>query len=273
MDYKKYMEDFLLCLHSEEKSEATIRKYMNDVSSFIEYVNDKEISKEVVIAYKKELSEIYKPRTVNVKIIAVNRFLKYIGRNDCVVKTMKIQRQIFINEDKQISMEEYKRLLQADDTRTVNIIKTIAATGIRVSELKHITVEAVNNKQAKIMLKGKNRIILIPDTLQKQLLEYIEENKIETGPIFISKNGKPLDRSNIWRDMKKLCAKTNIPESKVYPHNLRHLFARTFYEEEKDIVRLADILGHSSIETTRIYTMETGKKHSEVLDKIAAMML
>ena len=274
MRFKEEINQFKKQLQLEEKSEATIKKYSRDISEFIEYIGEREIDKELVISYKNKLIEERKPATVNVKAIAVNRFLCFIGKGNCSIKLLKIQAQIFVNEEKELSLNEYRRLINtADKERIGLIIRTISSTGIRISELKYITVEAVNEGKAEVHLKGKNRVILIPLVLRKQLINYINDNHIEKGPVFVTKSGKPIDRSNIWKEMKRLCDKANVDKSKVFPHNLRHLFARVFYEEEKDIVRLADVLGHTSINTTRIYTMETGKKHIEVLERVSGLLM
>ena len=274
MNYLLYLTEFEKELLYEEKSTNTINKYLKDIRDFLSYINNKPITKDITIEYKKHLCNQYKPSTVNTKIVAINRFLKYINHNECNIKMLKIQKQVYLNENKELSIQEYKRLLQvSDNTRIGMIIKTIGSTGIRISELEYITVESVINSKVEISMKGKNRVIFISKTLRKQLLKYIHRNNIKEGPVFITKSGKPLNRSNIWKEMKKLCEKANVSKDKVFPHNLRHLFARMFYEEEKDIVRLADVLGHSSINTTRIYTMESGKKHLEVLDRVSRLFV
>ena len=274
MNYDLYLTNLVKELYNEEKSESTINKYMKDTRDFISFLGNHDIDKEIVIEYKKHLSEEYKPATVNAKIVAINRFLKFINKNDCIIKMLKIQKQVYLKEEKELTVDEYKRLTEAaKDTRIGLIIKTICSTGIRISELEYITVEAITSGKAEVSLKGKNRIIFIPSTLRDILTKYIDDNNIKAGPIFITKSGKPLNRSNIWKEMKKLCEKANVSKDKVFPHNLRHLFARMFYEEEKDIVRLADVLGHSSINTTRIYTMESGKKHLEVLEKVSKLFI
>ena len=274
MDYYKRIEFFKCELELNEKSEATIKKYVRDIKEFIDYIGNSEIDKEHLIAYKNKLISEHKPATVNVKIIAINRFLSYIEKDNCKIKLLKIQEQIYANEEKELTIDEYKRLIEVSKSERIGlIIKTISSTGIRISELKYITVDAVIRCKAEINLKGKNRIILIPTVLRKLLLDYINDNDIQSGSVFITKTGKPIDRSNIWKEMKRLCVKAHVDKTKVFPHNLRHLFARIFYEEEKDIVRLADVLGHSSINTTRIYTMEAGKKHIEVLERVSGLLM
>ncbi len=266
---KKQISDYENHLMEEEKSAATIEKYLRDIRAFETYLYGKEISKSAVIAYKKSIAENHAPVSVNSMLVSVNSFLKFIGRGDCCVKLLKIQRQMFASEKKELTANEYKRLLAAaKNTRLELVIQTICETGIRVSELKYITVKAVNEGKAVVDCKNKTRVIFIPSPLRKVLLRYIKKSDRKVGSVFVTKSGKPLNRSNIWRDMKALCERANVAAGKVFPHNLRHLFARTFYVIERDIVRLADLLGHSSINTTRIYTMETGKAHISCLEKM-----
>ena len=206
---------------------------------------------------------------------SLNRFFTYNEWFDCRVKQLKIQKQIFVSEKKELTKAEYNKLLQAalsqDNRRLYMLMQTICSTGIRVSELQYITVEAVNNGQAVIRCKGKMRVVMLTHELCKALKSYLREEKIKSGSVFVSKNGNPLNRSNIWHDMKKLCEAAGVDKNKVFPHNLRHLFARTYYSIEKDIVRLADILGHSNINTTRIYTIETGEIHRKQLQKLGLL--
>ncbi len=266
---KIQIAEFETYLIEEEKSMATIEKYLRDVKSFVSYLYRKELNKSEVISYKKSIIEGYAPASVNSMLVSINSFLKFIGREDCCVKLLKIQRQIFANEKKELTTAEYRRLLAAaKNPRLELVIQTICETGIRVSELRYITTEAVNKGKAVVDCKNKTRVIFIPSPLRKVLLGYIKKNGIKAGSVFVTKNGKPLNRSNIWREMKALCSKAKVDADKVFPHNLRHLFARTFYSIERDIVRLADLLGHSSIDTTRIYTMETGRSHIYCLEKI-----
>ena len=238
-------------LTKEEKSRATVEKYLRDVRSFFRFSNTGSISKEQMIAYKEYLTDRYAPASVNSMLISLHSFLRYIGQQDCCVKLLKIQRQIFAKEEKELSCQEYQRLVKAaGNTRLSFVLRTICGTGIRVSELEYITVEAVREGKAVVSCKNKTRVIFIPATVQKILSKYIKKSCLKTGSVFIGKNGKPLNRKNIWRDMKGLCSRAGVARCKVFPHNLRHLFARTFYRVEKDIVRLADLLGHSSINTT-----------------------
>lgn len=266
---EKDLKKFESYLKYEEKSRATCEKYMHDVRYFARYVGNREITKGEAISYKEDLKERYAPSSVNSMLVALNCFFKFIEKQDCCVKLIKLQRQIFCSEAKELSIEEYKRLIRAaDDQETALMLQTICGTGIRVSELEYISVEAVRKGRATVNCKSKTRVIFIPIHVQEVLLPYIKKTGIKSGPVFASKSGKPLDRSCVWRKMKNLSEKAAVDAEKVFPHNLRHLFARTFYSMDGDIVRLADILGHSSINTTRIYTMETGRHHIDMLEKV-----
>lgn len=273
---RKQVTEFEQYLREEEKSRATTEKYMRDVRCFLQFLSDLKITiitKENTLAYKEHLAEQYAPTSVNSMLTAVNLFLRFIGKEMLIVKLLKIQRQIFCAEEKELSRAENQRLLKAAaNTRLSYIMQTICGTGIRISELQYITAEAVAAGKATVNCKGKKRVIFIPLEVKKLLLGYMKKNNITFGPVFVTKNGKPLNRSNIWRDMRALCQKANVSEKKVFPHNLRHLFARTFYSINKDIVRLADLLGHSSINTTRIYTMESGEKHLIYLEKVQKIL-
>lgn len=267
--YNPEIEKYTLQMTEDEKSKATIEKYLRDIRAFCEYLGERELTKQEVMEYKRQISETYAPASVNSMLVSVNSFLNFIGHSECRVKLIKIQRQMFVNEKKELTAQEYRRLLKAArGSRLELVIQTICETGIRVSELEFITVEAVERGRAVVDCKNKTRVILIPTFLQKILLQYIKRTGIVAGPVFVTKSGKPLNRSNIWRDMKALCRKANVDEEKVFPHNLRHLFARTFYSIERDIVRLADLLGHSSINTTRVYTIETGREHFNCLERM-----
>ena len=266
MRFKEYLE-------SEEKSEATTEKYLRDARTFFAYMKGREITKGEVIGYKEYLSQNYAPASVNSMLVALNGYLRFIGKGECCVKLLKIQRQMFCCEEKELTQSEYQRLVKAaGDSQLSLILQTICGTGIRISELQYITAEAVRCGKAVVNCKNKTRVIFIPAPLQKLLKQYIKKSGLNTGSIFVSKNGKPLNRSNIWRGMKALCKKADISPQKVFPHNLRHLFARTFYRIKKDIVRLADILGHSSINTTRIYTLETGQRHLNDLTQVQRLL-
>ena len=265
------INDFINYLKLEEKSANTIEKYMRDIKAFWQYVGTQAVTKELTIAYKENLlSNDYAVRSVNSMIASLNSFFTFVGYEYLKVKTIKEQRQIFCSEDRELTKEEYLRLLNAAESkgnRRLNLIlQTICGTGIRVSELKFITVEAVKAGEAFVFCKGKRRSVFIVKALKKKLLKYAAKQKIESGCIFITRTGRPVSRSNVWRDMKKLCKDANVNPNKVFPHNLRHLFAKVFYSIEKDIAKLADILGHSSINTTRIYIISTGTEHRQRME-------
>ena len=266
---------FKIRLINEEKSQATQEKYIRDITSFVKWNMGQEITKLRVLEYKEHLVRTYAPASVNSMLSSLNSFFMFCEWQDLKVKFLKLQRQIFANKEKELTKAEYERLLTAakakGNRKLYYMMQTICSTGIRVSELKYITLESLKKKQAVISLKGKTRIIIIPDFLCRLLLKYTKDEKIESGAVFISKNGKVMDRSNIWKSMKNLCKSANVRKEKVFPHNLRHLFARTYYTIQKDIVRLADILGHSSINSTRIYTMETGDVHRRQIQKLGLL--
>ena len=262
--FKKYLRE-------EEKSENTIEKYLRDVRAFAAYLSGIEVTKETVIAYKSRLlAENYAVRSINSILASVNSLFAFLGWTDCKVKSIKLQRQVYCPEEKELTKAEYTRLVntakQKGNERLNLILQTICGTGIRVSELQYITVEAVKCSEAVVSLKGKTRSVFIVKELQKKLLRYAAEQKIHSGCIFITRTGKPISRTNIWREMKGLCEQAGVNPQKVFPHNLRHLFARVFYGIEKDIAKLADILGHSSINTTRIYIISTGDEHRKRME-------
>ena len=269
------IKKFYTYLLEEEKATATINKYVHDVEVFMAWLTEDEIDKSAVLSYKNYLLEKYSVASVNSVLSSLNSFFSYMEWFDLRVKTVKVQRQIFASDDKELTKSEYERLLKAagdkKNERLYLLMQTICASGIRVSELKYVTVEAIRLGQAEINCKGKRRKVFLPNTLCKALKKYAQAQKIKSGTVFITKNGNPLDRSNIWSDMKKLCKTANVSEKKVFPHNLRHLFARTYYSLQKDIVRLADILGHSSISTTRIYTQENGEIHRQQIQKLGLL--
>lgn len=266
-----HINSFRLHLVRAEKSLSTISKYIHDVSAFFQMVNDAPVTQETLIEYKQSLINQYQPTSVNSMLAALNHFFKWMGW-ELHVKALKIQRKVFCEEEKELSKEEYERLLQEaqrrGNTRLYLLMQTLASTGIRVSELRYITVEAVRKGRADIQCKGKNRVILIPSSLRKLLLTYTKEQKQKEGQIFVTKTGRSLNRSNIWRMLRSLCKGAGVDEAKVFPHNFRHLFARVFYKATKDIVKLADILGHSSISTTRIYMTSSGQEHAALLDSL-----
>jgi len=269
LDSRK-MQEFEFHLRNEERSAATIEKYMRDVRFFASFVCDAEIDKQTVLDYKSKLGESYAVASANSMIAAMNCFLRFCGWHDLCVKQFKMQRQVYCSEEKELTRAEYVRLLEAANAkhneRLNLIIQTICGTGIRVSELQYITVEALHNGEAIVNCKGKNRRVFIVPELKKKLLRYVKEQGISTGTVFVTRGGKPVSRNSIWKDMKALCEQANVSPSKVFPHNLRHLFARTFYGIEKDIAKLADILGHASINTTRIYIVTTGAEHKRKME-------
>lgn len=255
-------------LIEEEKASATISKYIRDIKAFYVWLEDKELSKENLKEYKAWLLGHFKISSANSMIISLNLYFRYCGYTDLHLKTFKVQKKMFIEKDLELSKEEYFKLLEAagKGSRLQAVMETIAATGIRVSELKFITVESICAGQAEIDNKGKHRIVMLPSKLTAKLRRYAKKHGIKSGSIFVTRTGKPLDRSNIWSAMKRLCEKTGISKEKVFPHNLRHLFARAFYAIKKDITRLADILGHNSIETTRLYILSSGKEHRKQIE-------
>ena len=263
-------EDYL---RHDEREESTIEAYLRSLTRFAEWADGRAVTKELAMEWKTALSESgYRPISVNAMLAAVNKFFTCMGREDCKVKYLKLQRQMFRKSEKDLSKEEYQRLVQAahekGDLRMELILETICATGIRVGELKYITLEAVRAGVAEIALKGKIRTILLPHRLCRKLQKYAKQQKIASGKIFLTQDGLPVSRQSIWTRMKALCEAAGVERSKVFPHNLRSLFARSFYGSCHDVVRLADVLGHSSIETTRIYLMSTGKEYLRQLDKL-----
>ena len=260
----------------EEKSAATTQKYIRDVKVFAAYVKNGEITKEVVIAYKRYLQENYAVRSVNSMLASINSLFAFLGWHGLKVKALKLQKQVFCPEEKELTKEEYTRLCKAAARRRNErlglILQTICGTGIRVSELQYITVEAAKRGEAVVNCKGKTRPVFIVKALKQKLLRYAAEQGIKSGMIFVTRTGKPVSRTNIWREMKALCGEANVNPQKVFPHNLRHLFARVFYRIEKDIAKLADILGHSSINTTRIYIISTGTEHRRRMERMRLIL-
>ena len=272
---EKDIETFPNHLLQEEKSTATMEKYLRDVRAFLVFSGQAAITKDLVMAYKQALLEKnYAVRSINSMLASLNSLLDFLGWGDCKVKSLKIQRQTYCAEEKELTKAEYLRLLEASRNQPqLNLImQTICGTGIRVSELKYFTVETVRRGEIVVSCKSKTRTILLPGKLKKLLLEYAKKNKIQSGAVFVTRNGKPVNRSNIWAQMKRLCEIAGVKPSKVFPHNLRKLFARTFYGIEKDIAKLADILGHSSINTTRIYIMTTGTEHRRKIERLGLVV-
>lgn len=269
---EKDLDRFAAQLRWEERSCATVEKYCREAARFAAWLDGREADRTLALAYKAELCAARAPAGVNGAVAALNRLFEALDLPSCRLKAVKVQRRIFREEERELSEKEYRRLLAAagrrKKERLLLAMEAICATGIRVGELRFFTVEAVRLGRAEVANKGKTRTVFLPRKLQKALLRYAREQKIAAGPVFVTRSGRPLDRSNLWREMKALCAEAGVAEGKVFPHNLRHLFARIYYGLERDIVRLADILGHSSIDTTRIYTMESGLTHRRQLEKM-----
>lgn len=266
------IENFRKNLELQEKSTSTIEKYIRDVKAFSVYAENAAITKEKVIAYKKYLGNNYAVRSVNSMLASINSLFSFLGWHDLRVKSLKLQQQVFCPEEKELTKAEYARLCKTAERkhneRLNLILQTICGTGIRVSELQFITVEAVKNGEAIVNCKAKTRAVFIVKELKQKLLRYAAEQNIKSGMIFVTRTGKPISRTNIWREMKDLCEEANVNPKKVFPHNLCHLFARVFYGIEKDIAKLADILGHSSINTTRIYIISTGTEHRKRMENM-----
>ena len=261
----------------EEKSPATIEKYLRDAAAFTAWLDGRAASKAAAGAWKAALLEAkLAPATINVKLAAVNRFLVFLGWPAFRVKPLRIQRRLFRDDSRELTRPEYLRLLETARTqgreRLALLLETICGTGIRVSEVRYVTVEAVYRGRAEISLKGKIRTILLPGKLCRKLLKYARKQKIASGEIFLTRNEKGISRRQIWAEMKRLCLRAGVAPTKVFPHNLRHLFARTFYQATRDVAKLADVLGHSSIETTRIYLLTSGAEHQRQLDRLGLVL-
>lgn len=272
----KAIAEFKEHLILEERSKITIEKYICDVKAFSAYTQNAAITKETVIAYKKHLQENYAVRSVNSMLASINSLFAFLNWHDLKVKALKLQQQVFCPEEKELTKAEYARLCRTAERkhneRLNLILQTICGTGIRVSELQYITVEAVKNGEAVVNCKAKTRSVFIVKELKQKVLRYAAEQGIKSGMIFVTRTGKPISRTNIWREMKTLCEEANVNPGKVFPHNLRHLFARVFYGIEKDIAKLADILGHSSINTTRIYITSTGTEHRQRMENMRLIL-
>lgn len=271
---KGHLQSFLKHLQEQEKSTNTIEKYQRDCQKFLAFCQGKILTKELVMNYKERLKAEYRTASVNSMLAAVNHFLRYLRREDCRVQPIKVQRRIFCDEKEELTKQEYQKLLQTakkEGKRQLYLmLQTICGTGIRVSELAHITVEAVKRGRAVVECKNKQRVISIPEKLKVMLLQFIQEKAVKRGAVFTDETGAPINRTKIWRLMKRLSLAAGVDASKVFPHNLRHLFARTFYAAQHDIARLADLLGHSSIETTRIYMLTTFR---ECFDQVSRLGL
>ncbi len=269
---------FTASLFQAERSRATVEKYLRSVRAFFLYLNGQPVTKDAVVAWKEHLqqAEGYSPSTVNASLAALNGLFSFLGWTDCRAHYLKVQRRLFRDAGQELDRQDYARLIAAarelGRERIALVMETICATGIRVSEVRYLTVEAANRGRATISLKGKIRTILLPGKLCRKLLKYAKRQKITSGEIFLTRGGKPMGRCQIWTEMKRLCKKACVEPSKVFPHNLRHLFATVYYQIYKDIAKLADILGHSSMETTRIYLLTTGQEHRRQLERLQLVL-
>lgn len=276
MEPRKITEETLAAfarqLGEEERSPATLEKYLREVRQFAAFLGGREVTRELAAAWREELSARQSPATVNGKLTALDRLLAFLGWEDCRVKHLRVQRQLFRDSARELSREEYARLVETARRlgrgRLSLLMETICATGIRVSEVRYITAEAVREGRTEIALKGKIRTILLPGKLCRKLEKYARQKKITSGELFLTRSGRPMSRKQIWAEMKGVCRAAGVAPSKVCPHNLRHLFARCFYRVSRDVAKLADVLGHSSIETTRIYLISTGAEHARTLDQL-----
>ena len=264
-------------LREDERSPGTIENYLRHVRAFAAWAGGEAVTKELAAQWKDHLAHSgYCPGTVNTMLVALNRFFTFQGWRDCQVRALRVQRRLFREDNRELTREEYERLVEAARSlgreRLELLMETICSTGIRVSEVKYITVEALAQGRAEISLKGKIRTILLPGKLCRKLLKYAKKQKTVSGEVFLTRNGTGLSRKQIWSEMKAICAKAKVAASKVFPHNLRHLFARTFYKVCRDVVKLADVLGHSSIETTRIYLISTGAEHAHTLERVRLLL-
>ncbi len=276
MEPRKITEETLAAfarqLGEEERSPATLEKYLREVRQFAAFLGGREVTRELAAAWREELSARQSPATVNGKLTALDRLLAFLGWEDCRVKHLRVQRQLFRDSARELSREEYARLVETARRlgrgRLSLLMETICATGIRVSEVRYITAEAVREGRTEIALKGKIRTILLPGKLCRKLEKYARQKKITSGELFLTRSGRPMSRKQIWAEMKGVCRAAGVAPSKVFPHNLRHLFARCFYRVSRDVAKLADVLGHSSIETTRIYLISTGAEHAKTLEQM-----
>ena len=280
MEPRKITEETLAAfarqLGEEERSPATLEKYLREVRQFAAFLGGREVTRDLAAAWREELSARQSPATVNGKLTALDRLLAFLGWEDCRVKHLRVQRQLFRDSARELSREEYARLVETARRlgrgRLSLLMETICATGIRVSEVRYITAEAVREGRTEIALKGKIRTILLPGKLCRKLEKYARQKKITSGELFLTRSGRPMSREQIWAEMKGVCRAAGVAPSKVFPHNLRHLFARCFYRVSRDVAKLADVLGHSSIETTRIYLLTSGAEHQRQLDRLGLVL-
>ena len=270
------IERYLSHLREQERSPATIQKYAHDLKALSRWLMGEPATKATLLEWKQRLSESYAPATVNAMLTAVNGCFRFLGWKKLPVKLLRLQKNLFLEESRELTRQEYVRLVSTarcrGDQQLTLVIQTLCATGIRVSELRFITVEALRRGRAEVSNKGKRRIVFLPEKLRRLLRSFAKAQKITAGAVFVTRTGQPLNRSNIWRSMKALCGAAGVAAQKVFPHNLRHLFARIFYSMEKDLSRLADILGHSSVNTTRIYTAESGAVHARQMERMGLIV-
>ena len=266
------LKSFQAELLEQERAPATIEKYMHDIRTFYSWLGNREVTPETVHEWKKSLTERFSPGTVNGKLAALNALFTFTGWTDCRARSLKLQRRAFRDDARELTRDEFYRLVATAERlgkdRLALLLEAIGSTGVRVSEVKYFTVESARLGRAEIALKGKIRTILLPGKLCRKLLKYARKQKTASGEIFLTRSGKPINRKQIWAEMKVLCKQAGVEPGKVFPHNLRHLFAQTFYHQTHDVVKLADVLGHSSLSTTRIYLISTGTEHRKELEKL-----
>ena len=270
---REHIQAYCRDLHQRERSAATLEKYARSLRAFYAWLpEDKNVDQDTAIAYKEHLTEHRAPAGVNAELAALNGFFHFMGWQDCRLRPLRIQRRVFVSKEKELSRAEYERLVAAaegrGDQRLSLLLQLMGSTGVRVSEVAYVTLEAVRAGKAVISLKGKTRTILLPGKLCRKLLKYAHRQKIASGELFLTGSGRAMNRKEIWASMKRLCRAAGVDPRKVFPHNLRHLFARVFYQAQKDIAKLADLLGHSSVETTRIYLLSSGEEHQQALDRL-----
>ncbi|MBO7251853.1 MAG: tyrosine-type recombinase/integrase [Oscillospiraceae bacterium] len=263
-------------MEAEEKSALTREKYLRDTRRFAQWLAGRPLTRENLLTYKQMLSQDYALTSANSMIAAVNAFLRFLQREELVIRQFRLQKTIWCSEARELTRADYQKLVSAariaGKERLALVIQTVCVTGIRISELPFLTVEAARRGETSVRCKGKQRSVFLVPALRKELLAYAKRQGIRSGMLFVTRRGRPLDRSNIWREMKLLCLQAGVNPEKVFPHNLRHLFARTFYAMDRDIVKLADILGHSSINTTRIYTVSTGSEHRRKMEQMRLLV-
>ncbi len=263
---------FEQAMWDNEKSPATVEKYLAALRKLMVWLDGREVSHAALIEYRDSLRTDHTAATVNGVICAVNSYLDMVGMPEERLKLQKVQKRVFRSEDRELTRSDYNKLLQTakrqGKKQLLLIMETICSTGIRVSEVDYITLEAAEAGSAEVTLKGKTRTIFLPKKLARKLKEYARNKKIASGRIFLTRNGTPVSRKQIWAAMKALCRESGVQPSKVFPHNLRHLFARCFYKKTRDVIKLADMLGHSSVETTRIYLITTGTEHARALEDL-----